>query len=668
MNANSLQKIFFILLFCILNLQSKAQVFWSENFTTSGAGWTLNTVQGTEGSDPNYFAINDAEGGGITPNLGAPASCGVASNGNNSMYITSVAQFASGAAYDAGGLCGLFSCPLTNRQAESPTINCSGKSNISLVFNYIENGQGVIDNATLWYYNGTTWAQIDDMPKTLTGCGGQGLWVSRTITLPASANNNANVKIAFRWVNNDDGIGSDPSFAVDDITISTMVLTPSITTITNIPSVGKCACDSTNVYFTSVGTYTAGNVYTAQLSDALGSFLSPIAIGSIISASNTGFIPSIIPCATAAGIAYRIRVVSNTPSIIGANNGANIIINTSVNPSIAITQTPANPICANTPITFSASIANGGASPIYQWKKNGLNVGTNTPLYLATGIANSDVITCIVTSNAPCLINTTAASNAITVVVSASPTITIVSTPTNSSVCSGDSAKLCASGAATYLWSNALINCLPFLLTTSTTYTVTGTNAAGCTATATKIVNVNAKPILAITALPSAVLCSDESVTLTAIGASTYTWTGGITNAVAFTPAASTIYIVTGTSASGCTSTKTVAITILPNITPSVIINSTPASPTVGVATTFTASIAPATIVNYQLRWFKGSVLMATNNSPINTFTATMANTQDSVYARLIPYGYCTNPDSIDSKKVGPQRLESLQALSSIGV
>ena len=70
----------------------------------------------------------------------------------------------------------------------------------------------------MWYFDGATWTQIDNMPKTIVCGSGQGQWGTRTIVLPASANNNANVKIGYRWVNNDDGAGSDPSFAVDDIT------------------------------------------------------------------------------------------------------------------------------------------------------------------------------------------------------------------------------------------------------------------------------------------------------------------------------------------------------------------------------------------------------------------------------------------------------------------
>lgn len=198
---------------------ASAAAFWTENFNT-GAGWSLANVQGPEGADPNPFVISDAEGGGI-----APGGCGAANNGNNTLHVTSVFNPNGGAAYDAGGLCGFLYCPLTNRMAQSPPINCTGKSTISVGFNYIEFGDGTNDNATLWYFDGATWSQLFDLPKT-TCCGGacngfrQGKWTAFSITLPASANNNANVRIGLKWQNNDDGAGTDPSFAIDDIYLS----------------------------------------------------------------------------------------------------------------------------------------------------------------------------------------------------------------------------------------------------------------------------------------------------------------------------------------------------------------------------------------------------------------------------------------------------------------
>lgn len=60
------------------------------------------------------------------------------------------------------------------------------------------------------------------MPKTNnSGCGAQGKWAHRVVALPASCWNIPVLRIAFRWVNNNDGAGTDPSFAVNDVEITT---------------------------------------------------------------------------------------------------------------------------------------------------------------------------------------------------------------------------------------------------------------------------------------------------------------------------------------------------------------------------------------------------------------------------------------------------------------
>ncbi|MBK7589702.1 MAG: hypothetical protein IPI22_15935 [Bacteroidetes bacterium] len=309
----------------------------------------MNVPTGINDLDANYFDISDAEGGGITPNLGAPASCGVALNGNNTMYVTSTLA-GGGAAYNAGGFCGLGICVTTNKRSESPVINCTGKFNITIDFNYIENGDGAIDDAVMWYFDGVTWSILANMPKTLTGCTGQGLWTSYSVLLPASANNNPNVQIGFGWINNDDGLGTDPSFAVDDITASTPI-GGSLST-DPIAILTYCSCATLNVGFTTTATILAGNIYTAQLSDASGNFASPVAIGTLPSVATSGTIACTIPCNTSNGTGYRIRVVSSNPVLTGADNGANITINTT--PAVVINQVTVN--CVDT----LTAIATGG--------------------------------------------------------------------------------------------------------------------------------------------------------------------------------------------------------------------------------------------------------------------------------------------------------------------
>jgi hypothetical protein len=312
-------------LFTFVNKNVNAQVIWTEDFSAVPSPWTLNVPTGFNDPDANEFFISDDEGGGITPDLGAPLSCGVALNGNNTLHITSP-LFGGGAIYFAGGICIFGICVTTNVRAESPIINCTGNSNISVTFNYIENGDANLDDAMFWYFDGATWTMIDNMPKTLTGCGGQGLWTSRTVQLPASANNNPNVRIGFGWVNNDDGFGSDPSFAVDDIVVSGNT-TPAYTISTGpLSNTNICVCSSFNVAYNATGTYGPGNVFSAELSDATGSFASPTIIGTLVSNANSGNIPIDIPCNQISGNAYRIRVVASVPSVVGTDNGTNLSI------------------------------------------------------------------------------------------------------------------------------------------------------------------------------------------------------------------------------------------------------------------------------------------------------------------------------------------------------
>lgn len=191
------------------------QLFY-DDFESGAAGWNLTSVQGPEGADPNFFAVNDNEGGV------AAGGCGIANNGNSTLHITSVFFPAGGAAYDAGGLCGFLFCPQTNRQAESPLINTVGQTGLTLNFDFIAQGDVPNDQATVWYNDGFGWTQIGAPLFSGTGaCAPQGTWTAYSSGLPASCENIANLQVAIRWQNNDDGAGTDPSVAINNIEIVT---------------------------------------------------------------------------------------------------------------------------------------------------------------------------------------------------------------------------------------------------------------------------------------------------------------------------------------------------------------------------------------------------------------------------------------------------------------
>ncbi len=116
----------------------------------------------------------------------------------------------------------------------------------------------------------------------------------------------------------------------------TQLIEISVTISTSPVSLTNCLGGSLGVPFTISGAYDAGNVFTAQLSDAAGSFASPVIIGSLTS-TFAGTIDAIIPANTPPGNGYRIRVVGSIPVVTGSNNGTNITINTL--PDVSTTST-----------------------------------------------------------------------------------------------------------------------------------------------------------------------------------------------------------------------------------------------------------------------------------------------------------------------------------------
>ncbi len=98
--------------------------------------------------------------------------------------------------------------------------------------------------------------------------------------------------------------------------------------VSNINSFATaCIGGSVNVPYIAVGSFNGGNQFTAQLSNAAGSFGSPVNIGSQ-SSPNSGTISANIPSSAVAGTGYRIRVISSSPATTGPDNGSNITIST----------------------------------------------------------------------------------------------------------------------------------------------------------------------------------------------------------------------------------------------------------------------------------------------------------------------------------------------------
>jgi uncharacterized protein (TIGR02145 family) len=102
-----------------------------------------------------------------------------------------------------------------------------------------------------------------------------------------------------------------------------------------------------------------------------------------------------------------------------------------------------NNVCAGTPVTFTATPTNPGTTPVYQWKVNSINVGTNSPVYSYIP-NNGDLVSCILTSSATCTTNNPASSIQYPVTVSPNLPVSVTVSASQNPVCAGNTVTFTA--------------------------------------------------------------------------------------------------------------------------------------------------------------------------------------------------------------------------------
>ena len=152
-----------------------------------------------------------------------------------------------------------------------------------------------------------------------------------------------------------------------EIRITYVIAPPSITTgsITGSPF---CSGSVVSVPYTITGAFNAGNIFTAQLSNASGSFTSPVNIGSV-SSVNGGTISATLPSGIS-GTGYRIRVISSNPVIVGTDNGVDFTINTAIQPSNI--QVSSVSVCSGASVTVTRQGGIGTAQDRWWMSRDGI--------------------------------------------------------------------------------------------------------------------------------------------------------------------------------------------------------------------------------------------------------------------------------------------------------
>lgn len=269
--------------------------------------------------------------------------------------------------------------------------------------------------------------------------------------------------------------------------------------------------------------------------------------------------------------------------------------------------------CARTAISLTAS---GGVS--YVWSAG---LGSNA----SASVTSPSTYTVTATGSNGC---TDTESITITQDITA-PTAVITNNTGNSELtCARTAISLTASGAVSYVWSGGLGSIASASATSPATYTVTATAANGCTDTESIIIT---QDITAPTAVitnntgSTELTCARTAISLTASGAVSYVWSGGLgSNASASTTSPAT-YTVTATAANGCTDTESIIIT--QDITsPTAVITNNTGSTELTCART-AISLTASGAVSYVWSGGMGSTASASATSPaVYTVTATASN------------------------------------------
>ena len=216
-------------------------------------------------------------------------------------------------------------------------------------------------------------------------------------------------------------------------------------------------------------------------------------------------------------------------------------------------------VCVDATTTLTSDGDIGGS-----WSSSDESIATVDASGIVTGVAAGTVTITYTAAGSGGCANVTSE-----LVMTVNPLPVISITPDGAlTFCDGGSVKLTATAGSSYLWSTPTDNTnQDITVTTSGIYTVTVTDANGCSATIGETVTVNPLPTTTITPGGPTTFCQGGSVILTApSGATSYLWNTGATSQ-SITAVASGSYTVTVTKL-GCSATSigtTVTVKPKPN-------------------------------------------------------------------------------------------------------
>lgn len=322
--------------------------------------------------------------------------------------------------------------------------------------------------------------------------------------------------------------------------------------------------------------------------------------------------------ATASGLGAGSYTVTATDGS-GCTQTLNVSITSSGGPTVSITS-QTNPLCNGGATGTATANATGGTGTInYSWSPTGGSTATGT------GLSGGITYTVTATDANGCVGSTT--------VTLTDPALLTVSTSSTDATCSQSDGTLTAvgsggTGTISYSWNTSPVqNTATATGVPAGSYTVTATDANGCTATANQSVNNIGAPTISIVSQTD-VTCNGDTdgtatVNGTGTGSITYSWnTTPVQTSATATGLSAGTYIVTVTDGSGCTATQSITIGEPAAVTG--VASSTPANCAVSDGTA--SVVASGGDGNYTYSWTGGSTNSTATGLAPGSYTVTITD------------------------------------------
>jgi uncharacterized protein (TIGR02145 family) len=279
---------------------------------------------------------------------------------------------------------------------------------------------------------------------------------SGTAVIFSATPSNGGVTPHYQWNVNGTNSGTDsPTFTLipNDNDVISCTLTSSQACVTGNPAQSNAITMSVNQSLpVSVSVSTASNTVCSGTSVSFSA--SPSNEGSApgyqwkvngtnagINSPNFTYIPTDNDMVSCVLTSSEVCATGNpaTSNAIIINVNSNLPVSVSVSAS-------SNPVCSGTTVTYNATPTNGGITPTYLWKVNGIISGANSPTYSYIP-NNNDVVTCLLSSSETCTLGSPATSNQAVMTVTPNLPVSIsISTP-STSFCTGSPVTITATPA-----------------------------------------------------------------------------------------------------------------------------------------------------------------------------------------------------------------------------